>query len=129
MTTPDGERWAVVLGASAGSGAAIARAVVRDPGLNVFGAHRGHYADAALSLEREVATTGRRVIMHVGDVGHADGVLACADVLASAALALRSLGGPSGMADNERILILEEARQALGDEETALRARVLAGLA
>ena len=85
MTTPDGERWAVVLGASAGSGAAIARAVVRDPGLNVFGAHRGHYADAALSLEREVATTGRRVIMHVGDVGHADGVLACADVLASAA--------------------------------------------
>ncbi|MCU1449887.1 MAG: ATPase-like protein, partial [Acidimicrobiales bacterium] len=51
------------------------------------------------------------------------------DVLASAALALRSLGGVSGMADNERILILEEAREALGDEETSLRARVLAGLA
>ena len=51
------------------------------------------------------------------------------DVLASAALALRSLGGLSGIADNERILILEEARQALGEEETSLRARVLAGLA
>ena len=51
------------------------------------------------------------------------------DVLASAALALRSIGGSSGMAGNERILILEEARQALGDEETTLRARVLAGLA
>ena len=51
------------------------------------------------------------------------------DVLASAALALRSLGGSSGMVGNERILILEEARQALGDEETTLRARVLAGLA
>ena len=51
------------------------------------------------------------------------------DVLASAALALRSLGGMSGSADNERILLLEEARAALGDEQTALRARVLAGLA
>jgi len=51
------------------------------------------------------------------------------DVLATAALALRSLGGLSGTADNERLLILEEARDALGDEETALRARVLAGLA
>jgi len=51
------------------------------------------------------------------------------DVLASAALALRSLGGVSGMADNERVLLLEEARAALGDEETSLRARVLAGLA
>src|SRR5581483_7807111 len=51
------------------------------------------------------------------------------DVLASAALALRSLGGLSGTADNERVLLLEEARAALGDEQTALRARVLAGLA
>ena len=51
------------------------------------------------------------------------------DVLASAALALRSIGGLSGRADNERIQLLEEARVALGDEETALRARVLAGLA
>jgi predicted ATPase/class 3 adenylate cyclase len=51
------------------------------------------------------------------------------DVLASAALALRSLGGVSGMADNERVLLLEEARAALGDEQTSLRARVLAGLA
>ncbi|MBV9412047.1 MAG: hypothetical protein JO148_10660 [Acidimicrobiia bacterium] len=51
------------------------------------------------------------------------------DVLASAALALRSLGGTSGSADNERVLLLEEARAALGDEQTALRARVLAGLA
>ncbi|MBV8161644.1 MAG: hypothetical protein JO265_12040, partial [Acidimicrobiia bacterium] len=51
------------------------------------------------------------------------------DVLASAALALRSLGGLSGTADNERVLLLEEARAALGDEQTSLRARVLAGLA
>ncbi|MBV8984313.1 MAG: hypothetical protein JO248_07720 [Acidimicrobiia bacterium] len=51
------------------------------------------------------------------------------DVLASAALALRSLGGRSGTADNERVLLLEEARVALGDEQSALRARVLAGLA
>jgi tetratricopeptide (TPR) repeat protein len=51
------------------------------------------------------------------------------EVLAHAALALRSIGGVSGMADNERILLLEEANAALGDVETPLRVRVIAGLA
>jgi len=85
MTTSGSERWAVVLGASAGSGAAIARAVVRDPGLHLFGAHRGHYAEAAQALEQELGATGRRVVMHVGDVGHPDGVRAGAEALAAAA--------------------------------------------
>jgi NAD(P)-dependent dehydrogenase (short-subunit alcohol dehydrogenase family) len=95
------ERWAVVLGASAGSGAAIARAVVRDPGLNVFGAHRGHYAEAAQALERELGASGRRVVMYVGDVGHVDGVRAGADALATAAgpqsvaLVVHALSGAS----------------------------------
>jgi class 3 adenylate cyclase/tetratricopeptide (TPR) repeat protein len=50
-------------------------------------------------------------------------------VLALAALALRSIGGVSGMADNERLVLLEEANAALGDAETPLRVRVIAGLA
>ena len=44
---PRRARWAVILGASTGSGAAIARAVARDPGLHVFGVHRGHFPDEA----------------------------------------------------------------------------------
>jgi len=51
------------------------------------------------------------------------------DVLAEAALTLTKLGGVSGLADNERVALLEEAREVLGNEESALRARVLAGLA
>jgi NAD(P)-dependent dehydrogenase (short-subunit alcohol dehydrogenase family) len=85
MTTADTLRWAVVLGASAGSGAAIARAVVRDPGLDVFGVHRGHHADAARVLEQDLRACGRRVVMHVADAGHAEGVRTCADALAAAA--------------------------------------------
>ena len=51
------------------------------------------------------------------------------DVLARAALALHRLGGVSGVEDNERLRLLEEAHEALGDEETPLRARLLAALA
>jgi NAD(P)-dependent dehydrogenase (short-subunit alcohol dehydrogenase family) len=91
MSASEGDRWAVILGVSAGSGAAIARAVVRDPGLHVFGAHRGHYAEAAQALEKELRASGRRVVMHVGDVGHVDGVRAGADALV-AAVAPRSVG-------------------------------------
>jgi NAD(P)-dependent dehydrogenase (short-subunit alcohol dehydrogenase family) len=101
MTTSDTRRWALVLGASAGSGAAIARAVVHDPGLDLFGVHRGHYAEAAETLERELRATGRRIVMHVGDAGNAEGVRACADALEAAAgprsvgLAVHAISGAS----------------------------------
>jgi NAD(P)-dependent dehydrogenase (short-subunit alcohol dehydrogenase family) len=71
-----GARWALILGASAGTGAAIARAVARDPGLHVFGIHRGHFVEEAAALEDELRATGRRVFLHVGDAGDADGALA-----------------------------------------------------
>src|ERR1700758_5205922 len=64
------QRWALILGASAGTGAAIARAVARDPGLNVFGIPRGHYVDEAHVLEEEVRAVGRDIILHVADAGH-----------------------------------------------------------
>jgi NAD(P)-dependent dehydrogenase (short-subunit alcohol dehydrogenase family) len=85
MTTSNDQRWALILGASAGSGAAIARAVVRDPGLHVFGIHRGHHAELAQVLEQDLRGTGRRMVMHVGDAGRPDGVRSCAEALAAAA--------------------------------------------
>src|SRR5262249_24767445 len=69
-------RWAVILGASSGTGAAIARAVARDPGLHVFGVHRGHFPDEARILEDEIRAAGRRVSLLVADAGDADGALA-----------------------------------------------------
>lgn len=73
------ERWAIVLGASAGTGAAIAAAVARDPGLNVFGVHRGHYPDEARGVADAVRASGRRVEMHVGDAGTAEAAYAIAE--------------------------------------------------
>jgi NAD(P)-dependent dehydrogenase (short-subunit alcohol dehydrogenase family) len=95
------ERWALILGASTGSGAAIARAVSRDPGLHVYGIHRGHYMDDAKALEAELRAAGRRVVMHVGDAGTPDGVRVCADAVGAAleprsiALVVHSLSGAS----------------------------------
>ncbi len=65
--------WAVVLGASEGTGAAIVRSVARDPGLDIFGAHRGNHPEAAALLERDVARAGRRVVLRGGDAGTAEG--------------------------------------------------------
>jgi NAD(P)-dependent dehydrogenase (short-subunit alcohol dehydrogenase family) len=79
------ERWAVVLGASAGVGAAVARAVTHDPGLDVFGVHRGHFPDAADALALDIRAAGRRAVLHVADAGTAEGAAACADRLAATA--------------------------------------------
>lgn len=78
----DDDRWAVILGASTGVGGAIARAVARDPGLHVFGVHRGHYPDDARAVVADVTATGRRIVLHVADAGTAAGARACASVLA-----------------------------------------------
>lgn len=68
------EKWAVVLGASQGTGAAIARALARDPGLHVFGAHRGNHLEAAASVVHDIRELGRRVHMRRGDAGTLEGV-------------------------------------------------------
>jgi NAD(P)-dependent dehydrogenase (short-subunit alcohol dehydrogenase family) len=73
--------WALILGASTGSGAAIARAVARDPGLHVIGFHRGHYPDDAKALERDIRDAGRRVELHATDAGLPDRVATCADLI------------------------------------------------
>jgi len=78
-------QWAVVLGVSSGTGAAIALEVARSRGLDVFGMHRGRYLDQAAQVERDVAATGRRIVMHRGDAGTSEGALQGADALLAAA--------------------------------------------
>lgn len=84
------ERWAVILGVSSGTGAAIARRVAEEPGLNVFGVHRGRYQDSADEVQAQIEALGRRVVMRVADAGTAEGAQAGAD-------ALRELAGPSSV--------------------------------
>lgn len=90
---PRGERWAVVLGASSGTGAAVARAVATDEalGLSVFGAHRGNHPEGAAAVERAVRQAGRRIHLRVGDAGTADSAEAGADELLA-------LAGPRSVA-------------------------------
>ena len=78
-------QWAVVLGASSGTGAAIAVEVARSRGLEVFGVHRGRYLEQAQQVERDVAATGRRIVMYRGDAGTSDGAIQGADALLAAA--------------------------------------------
>lgn len=80
-STTAGPRWALVLGASTGTGAAVARALARDPGLHVFGVHRGHYPDDARALEADVCAAGGTLALHVADAGTVDGVRECAAAL------------------------------------------------
>jgi NAD(P)-dependent dehydrogenase (short-subunit alcohol dehydrogenase family) len=65
-------RWALILGVTGGSGSAIARAVAEDPGLNVFGVHRGNWPDAARAVEEAVRGHGRSVEFMLAGAGTAD---------------------------------------------------------
>ncbi|MCC6552237.1 MAG: SDR family oxidoreductase [Polyangiaceae bacterium] len=78
-------RWAVVLGASCGTGAAIARAVARDPGLHVFGVHRGNHPEGALDVTRAVEAAGRRAHLRRAEAGTAEAAAEGADALLDAA--------------------------------------------
>jgi NAD(P)-dependent dehydrogenase (short-subunit alcohol dehydrogenase family) len=77
----ESKEWAVILGVTGGSGSAIARAVARDPGLEVFGVHRGNWPEAARALEDDLAPTGRRLHLHLADAGTGEAAEAGADVL------------------------------------------------
>lgn len=74
-------RWAVILGASCGTGAAIAREVSREPGFHVFGAHRGNHPDDAAAVARDVALAGRSAHLRRGEAGTAEGARTGADDL------------------------------------------------
>ena len=74
-------KWAVILGVSSGSGFEIAKAVAAEPGLNIFGAHRGHWPEQAEAIDAHVAALGRKSAHFIGDVGTHAGVEHAADRL------------------------------------------------
>jgi NAD(P)-dependent dehydrogenase (short-subunit alcohol dehydrogenase family) len=74
-------RWAVILGVSGGTGAAVARAVARDPGLHVFGAHRGRHPAEAAAVARDIEAAGQRGVLWLGDAGTAEGAALGAQAL------------------------------------------------
>ncbi|WP_223640888.1 SDR family NAD(P)-dependent oxidoreductase [Corallococcus sp. EGB] len=78
---PPAPAWALILGASSGTGAAIAEAVARKPGLNVFGVHRGRYPDTARELETRVRDLGRDVHLRQADASTPEAAEAGADEL------------------------------------------------
>lgn len=77
--------WAVILGVSSGTGAAIAEQVAKDPGLNVFGMHRGRYQHSADEVEAKVQALDRRAVMRVADAGSPEGAAQGAEALLAAA--------------------------------------------
>lgn len=77
--------WAVVLGATSGAGEAIAREVVRRPGLDLFGVHRGNHLSAAEALEQHTGDSGRAVHLRRADAGTAAAAEAGADELLAVA--------------------------------------------
>ena len=82
--------WAVVLGASVGSGAAIAKAVAAEPGLNVFSVHRGNHKEAATEVQRDIQALGSRAHFRVGDA-------AAAEAAAQGAAELAEVAGPKSV--------------------------------
>jgi len=83
-------QWALILGASSGTGAGIAREVARRPGLDVFGVHRGRYADAAARLEQQVREVGRRAVLWQADASTPEAAEAGVE-------ALREVAGPGSV--------------------------------
>lgn len=61
--------WAVVLGGSSGTGAAIARTLATNPGLDLFVVHRGNWPEGAAEVEASVQAAGRRCVFWISDAG------------------------------------------------------------
>ncbi|WP_223765392.1 SDR family NAD(P)-dependent oxidoreductase [Corallococcus sp. AS-1-6] len=78
---PPPPAWALILGASSGSGAAIAEAVARKPGLDIFGVHRGRYPDTARELVAHVRELGRDIHLRQADASTPEAAEAGADEL------------------------------------------------
>jgi len=80
----------VVLGASSGTGASVGRALARDPGLHVYGVHRGNHPAGAAALADAVRAEGRQCLLDVADAAPPE----TADALC---LSLRERIGPRGV--------------------------------
>lgn len=94
-------QWAVILGASVGTGAAIAEVIAQDPGMHVLGFHRGHYQEEASQLVERIRDAGGHMVFceqNAGDPGSLD---VCMDMVkehvapGSVKLFVHSLSGAS----------------------------------
>lgn len=63
------DKWALVLGATSGTGLAIAKRLITEPGLNVIGVHRGHYPENGRKLEECARRAHRRCLLFEMDAG------------------------------------------------------------
>ncbi len=77
--------WAVILGASAGTGAAIARALAERSHLDIFGVHRGNHLVEERQVEAHVNQLDQRCHMRIADAGTPEGAAEGADELLSVA--------------------------------------------
>ncbi|MFP2931526.1 SDR family NAD(P)-dependent oxidoreductase [Pyxidicoccus sp. 3LG] len=109
-------QWALVLGASSGTGAAIAEAVARTPGLDVFGVHRGRYADSAMQVERDVVRSGRRWVPWQADASTPESA-------EEGVAALRRVAGPRSVKLFVHSIAGASVGRFLADGEERLHAR------
>lgn len=72
MYTDNDRPWALVLGASAGTGAAICRSLARNCRFNIFGIHRGNHPESAQSVVDDVRAAGCEMFVRVSEAGTFD---------------------------------------------------------
>jgi NAD(P)-dependent dehydrogenase (short-subunit alcohol dehydrogenase family) len=65
----DDRQWALVLGNTSGTGLAVSRSLAQEPGLHIFGMHRGNHAEGAAEVRRDVEALDRRYEELVGEAG------------------------------------------------------------
>jgi NAD(P)-dependent dehydrogenase (short-subunit alcohol dehydrogenase family) len=84
------EKWALILGATSGAGAAIAAALAREPGLNILAFHRGNHDEGVRELTAAVEAAGREIRFVEGDAGRPLDIAEHADAVAD-------IVGPKGI--------------------------------
>ncbi|MFO7561041.1 MAG: SDR family oxidoreductase [Enhygromyxa sp.] len=74
-------RWALILGATSGAGAAISKALARAPGLDVLGLHRGNHPEGVTEVTAAVEAAGRRIHWMIADAGKPELIADQADTI------------------------------------------------
>ena len=70
-------QWALVLGASVGTGASICEEIAHNPGMNVIGFHRGHYQEDAGALVDGIKEKGGHMVMCEANAGEPEALAEC----------------------------------------------------
>ncbi len=79
--TNENDSWALILGASVGTGAAIAEVLPENPGCKVLGFHRGNHADEADALVARVAARGGELVFCQKNAGDLNEVENCVELV------------------------------------------------